>query len=256
MRAVLESLPDKQVPETERRSPSGPAALRAYLNAFFARHLFQVPNSLTEHAELLEPLTGDTRLTFFDVGSGPGVASLALLEILQAMRPLLRQKMHVSLVLNDASDFCLAWAYELLQRYTRAIGPNAPFVLEQITRISTPFPESIAPMRRISQSIRGGQLAVLGYVLGPLDEQLGIKKAGESLMALRQACAGFLRAALVIQDRYREQEMRSLARETGGVCTERTVAQEVYDEDNSCETFTYRYFELALTGSTPASLTM
>lgn len=255
MQAVLAKLPEKEVPEEERRSPSGPAALHAYLNAFFARHLFQVQNSLAQHADVLEILAIDKRLTFFDVGSGPGVASLALLEILQAMRPLLPQKIRVSLVLNDSSEFCLSWAHEFLQRYTRVIGEHAGFVVEQVTRISTPFPDSIAALRRISQAVGGPQLAVLGYVLGPLDEQLGIKKAGESLMALRQACGVFFRAALVIQDRYREQEMRCLARETGGVCTERTLAQEVYDEDNSCEKFTYRYFELALTGSTPQGLT-
>ena len=75
----------KDVSEQQFRYPETPAALRAFLEKFFTRHFFQVQDSLLKEdifAPLIEILKSSNSITILDIGAGPAVASLALLNIL------------------------------------------------------------------------------------------------------------------------------------------------------------------------------
>ncbi|MDO8301868.1 MAG: hypothetical protein Q7T18_01365, partial [Sedimentisphaerales bacterium] len=67
----------------EYRYPEDKASLRGFLNKFFARHFFQVQNAVLQEdcfENLVMSIKNGT-MTIADIGSGPAVASLAILNV-------------------------------------------------------------------------------------------------------------------------------------------------------------------------------
>ena len=84
--------------------------MRAFLNKFFARHYFQVQDSLVDYmtSEDFHALLDTQELRILDIGSGPAVASLAISDMVACILDNLRQtnqqvkgrKVRISYVLN------------------------------------------------------------------------------------------------------------------------------------------------------------
>ena len=146
LRDALGRLPRGKVAESEERYPTSPQGVRAFLNSLFARHFFQVQDSLLEFASDL--VTGRpierAAYCFADVGSGPAVASLALVDLLDCIKDVRPEQettrvapIRMLVVLNDVSEPCL----KVRQRFDDGVFiPNdatgyPPFVHIRVVRI-------------------------------------------------------------------------------------------------------------------------
>lgn len=156
---ALRHLPRKEVSEDERRYPTSPEGLRAFLDAFFARHYFQIQDSLIEYiaGPAFESAAQRGSINVADVGSGPAVASLAIADLASAALEVMSKTgklrgngaITVHCVLNDTSDICLAEGRTLLERYNRARAGRA--LIGRILPLSTPFPDSNTHFRRVAR---------------------------------------------------------------------------------------------------------
>ena len=114
---ALRRLPRGNVSDEERRYPTTPQGMRAFLDGFFARHFFQIQDSLVEYfaSPIFEAVAQRGHIHVADVGSGPSVASLAIADLASAAIATLRQagrlrgsgRLTVHVTLNDTSEICL-----------------------------------------------------------------------------------------------------------------------------------------------------
>ncbi len=111
-------LPNSDVSDDETRYPIDAAGMRAFLNSFFAGHLFQLQNILLDSivSAAFSEVVPLRSLRTLDVGSGPAVASSALLDLAERTSEIISdwggqqwtlpgRTIHV---LNDTSAICLA----------------------------------------------------------------------------------------------------------------------------------------------------
>ena len=109
-------LPEREVSEQGTRYPTDGASMRAFLEVFFTRHLFQVQNSLMGYVASpdFNRAISSGSFRILDIGSGPAVASLALIDVIHRMSsgavPGTQQQgdsPRITHALNDTSAICL-----------------------------------------------------------------------------------------------------------------------------------------------------
>jgi ribosomal protein RSM22 (predicted rRNA methylase) len=246
-------LPNGDVSEHETRYPVDAAGIRAFLSTFFTRHLFQLQNSLLDY--MASRTFSGTRevdsLRILDVGSGPAVASLALMDIAENLREtgmgadfqheaLLSRTVHV---LNDTSAVCLATGKHMRAEYLRR-KQNRPFTLggPRILTLQSPFPGNLHQLRRMASALGGYDIVFLSYVVHPVTETCGLQGFAQAVRTLGDLCRPTGRV-LIIQDKFQESVLRELAQMLGIDCREQTVAQEIYPPRGENDTYTYTYYD-------------
>lgn len=245
----LRRLPEKLVSEHETRYSTSPEGMHAFLDVFFARHFFQIQDSLMEHfasTEFSGLLERDTLLVL-DIGSGPAVAALAFTDILACM---FRQKvmkttfgkiLKVHYVLNDTSSICLATGEIMLRDYFQSALRDscvAPGIRMSITK---PFPPNLVQLRRISRHFGGYDIVNLSYVLTPLIEAYGFRDMVNGLFNLAKLSAPGA-GLLILQDRFSGPSIRRTNSVLGGSCFKEKLSQQVYSTRNSNTSYEYSYY--------------
>lgn len=246
---TLRRLPKAEVSEEERRYPTTPQGMRAFMDRFFARHFFQTQDSLVEYfaSPAFEAVARRGYIHVADVGSGPSVASLAIADLACTTIAAIRQmgrirsagRLAVYVALNDTSEICLAEGLALLKRYNR-VG-NEPISIRRIIPISTPFSNSITQFRRIAGMTEPYDLCCLGYVMIPLSEQVGVHAFAGGVHQLAQAGYGNGGQLLLIQDKFNEDLHRQICRHLGTPAETVDLKQRVYDSENQNSEYTYAY---------------
>lgn len=152
----LGRLPKKEVSEEERRYPTSPEGLRAFLDGFFARHYFQIQDSLIEYfaGPAFDSAAQRGSIHVADVGSGSAVASLAIADLASAALEVMSRTgklrgsgvITVHYTLNDTSEICLTEGRVLLEKHNRVRQGRAS--IGRILPLSTPFPHALHDGRK------------------------------------------------------------------------------------------------------------
>jgi len=246
------SLPSGVVSNGETRYPVDEPSMRAFLETFFTRHLFQVQRSLIEY--VVSPdfqnilRSGPVRL--LDIGSGPAVASLATIDLVHrvmhgvswrpAVYPRAVRMVHV---LNDTSSICLATGKRLLEACHRLGNHNAgASPNDRVFTLSTAFPNNIPQIQYLGSFLGGYDVVILSYVVHPLIDDCGLRELVTAVRILERLCRPDGRI-LIVQDRFHESVVRRLAHMLGVTYEEQTVTQEIYPARGSNETYTYTYYD-------------
>jgi len=244
---TIARLPKGDVSKQERRYPTTRAGLRAFMDGFFARHYFQGQDSLLDYfaSPAFSAIVRRGAMHIADVGCGPSVASLAILNMASVAsglidgRPRGARPLTVNIVLNDTSEVCLDEGQELLDRYNRC---RTSFVkVGRVLPLSTPFPKSIVQLRRIARMTTPFDMCCLGYVLNPLSEQVGVGATAEGILQLAQAGNTMEGQLLLTQDKFSEDLHRQICRVLGVSAEVVDLKQRVYDSQNQNDEQTYTY---------------
>jgi hypothetical protein len=246
---ALRRLPKAEVSDEERRYPTTPQGMRAFMDGFFARHFFQTQDSLVEYfaSPAFEAVAHRGYIHVADVGSGPSVASLAIADLACTTIAVIRQagrirstgRLAVQVALNDTSEICLTEGRALLKRYNW--GGNEPVSIRRVIPISTPFPNSITQFRRIAGMTEPYDLCCLGYVMIPLSEQVGVQAFAGGIHQLAQAGYDNGGQLLLTQDKFHEDLHRQICRHLGTSAETVDLKQRVYDTENQNSEHTYTY---------------
>ena len=251
VRAILETqiaaLPkDRDLNEAERRYPVTPSGMGAFLNAFFARHFFQVQDSI------LQPDVFDRfyrqankgTLNIADIGSGPAVASLAVLDVLDTMQTTFQlPRVKINIVLNDTSAICLQTGQEMLRSLLKQ-APNC-WLAHNAIAVDTPFPESLKQLRRISTCVGLYHLCFMSYVLVPLKTAMTHADIQTQLNELQRYCSNNS-LCIILQDKFRESLIRHVSRLQGASTHKARLIQRVYDRNNSNTKHRYAYYRTTI----------
>jgi ribosomal protein RSM22 (predicted rRNA methylase) len=245
-------LPRREVSEHDTRYPTDAASMRAFLEVFFTRHLFQLQNSLIDYAASAD-FNGAIQsgpLRILDIGSGPAVASQALIDVINRMssdaNPGLLQRrgfLRVTHVLNDTSAICLAAGRRMVTACSQDRNQFRSAVSRpQIFTLSTAFPGNLHHIRHLASFLGGFDLVILSYVLHPLIEDGDLRSLVSGVNTLERFCTPRGRV-LIIQDRFQERLVRKLASMIDVECHEQTLTQEIYPPRGSNKTCTYTYYD-------------
>jgi ribosomal protein RSM22 (predicted rRNA methylase) len=248
----VDGLPRKAVSDSETRYPTDESSMRAFLETFFTRHLFQLQKSLVEHVaspDFPKAMQFGT-LRILDIGAGPAVASLGMIDMLHRTaastdcRPCVCPRaVRMVHVLNDTSPICLMTGRHMLtacheqeKRFSSALIGNRIFTL------STPFPLNMHQIQRMALFLGGYDIIILSYVVNPLVDDCGLRTLATAVRALERLCRPRGRI-LVVQDKFQESLIQSLAQLLKVEYREQTVTQEVYPPRGGNETYTYTYYD-------------
>jgi hypothetical protein len=247
----LNRLPRKKVSEEESRYPTTPAGMREFLDGFFARHYFQIQNSLVDYLtsdEFLEIMFSG-KIQILDIGCGPAVASLAITDIIRHIinyfaeneKSNCPEAMQISYVLNDTSRICLGLAQEMLREYFASQDLNRfRLNLGYLFAIPKSFPFNMSQLHRISRNLGLYDIAVFSYVIRPLEETLGLITTVDGMQDLELLCNQQSRI-LIVQDKYQSALVCKFAKSLDVSAERREYEQQVYSDRNDNETFTYSY---------------
>jgi hypothetical protein len=248
----INKLPRSNVPEEEVRYPTNPAAMRAFLDTFFARHYFQVQNCLLDYLtseDFIERL-GTKNLSILDIGAGPAVASLAITDVVARVIRQLSGLGQISnseivktkYILNDTANICLGTGQELIRNYFRMSPPEESKLFHAGTfTVGKEFPASVSQIRRICRNLGFYSIVVLSYVVNPLSEEQGFANTIRGLKEVEMMCNPAGRV-LIVQDRFSESVIKKVARLMGESCQKDVLAQFVYSSKNSNDSYTYQYY--------------
>ena len=248
----ISRLPKKQVTETDTRYPVCAASMLAFLEVFFARHYFQIQNSLISYMlsrEFLDILISGV-VRFLDIGSGPAVASLAVTDILACILEYFRDlgvmprdnAVKILYVLNDTSGICLGTGISMLKNYFRVGGKRGSGAIRnQIITIQRAFPDNINQLRRIARNFGIYNIATLSYVVVPLSEDSGLHNLVNGLLKVEELCdpAGRI---LILQDKFNVSLMRRISKAVGASNQKEELTQQLYPNRNANETYSYSYY--------------
>ncbi len=247
----INRLPRTKVSEEETRYPTTPAGMRAFLGTFFARHYFQVQNSLLDY--LLSTCFLDFlragELNILDIGSGPAVASLAITDMLACILRHLRKeaglsnvnKIKINYVLNDITGICLGLGQELLTSFFRMSSQCSPELLHNGTlALQKYFPSNMNQLKRICCQLGRYDLINFCYVINPLNEEIGLIDTVDGIRQVEKLCCPTGRV-LIVQDKFSEQLIRRIAHLIGKSCRTDTLRQRVYSTVNDSDEYTYSY---------------
>ena len=245
---LLHRLPPKDVSDEERRYPTTPEGLRAFMDGFFARHYFQIQDSLIKYFASPAFMSVVQRgiMHIGDIGSGLGVASLAIADLAAATLRVMSEKgiiprekrITINCVINDTSDICLNEGIVQLAKYNSVT--NGQVKIGRVLPLSSPFPKSIKQFYRIAQMTTPYDIYCMGYVLIPLSEQIGIPCIADAIAEL--TLAGNIDGRLIItQDHFREDLHRKVCRMIGVESETVELKQRVYDSENQNTEHTYTY---------------
>jgi len=253
LRYQTSTLPKRSVSEIDARYPVTPASMRAFLDAFFTRHYFQVQNSLVSYTTSPDfvDLISSGHLRILDVGSGPAVAALAITDILACVLEYVQtvsswstsKLIDVTYVLNDTSGICLAVAQRMLADYFRRGRANGATVIQGRTfTVQKPFPDSLVQIRRIAHNVGAYDIVVMSYVVGPLIEDHGLNTLVNGLLSVERLCNDNGRI-LIVQDRFSGALMRRISRAIGISTYRKELTQQVYPDRDVGEIRTYWYYD-------------
>lgn len=249
---AMQCLPKGSVSEDETRYPTTRTGMRAFLDKFFARHYFQIQDSLVDHvvSNDFREAVSRRHLHLLDLGCGPAVGSLAISELVRSIlsnaisepRHGRQMPVTISYVLNDTSDVCLGTATEFLDHYLQVVQAQSRFRLVG-TRfaVEKPFPSNLNQLARLQKHIGAYDFIVMSYVAIPLEDGLEREELMEGLHRLRDLC-GSRGKLIIIQDQFRRPLVSRISRMIGQQFSERTLRQYVYSSDNRNSVQSYSYF--------------
>jgi hypothetical protein len=248
----ISRLPGGRVSEHDTRYPVDARGMRAFLEVFFARHLFQVQNSIMDYVDSpdFDEIIGSGRLRILDIGSGPAVASQAVTDVIHRKidsadgdAPPRRAVFHVSHVLNDTSSICLTVGKRMLTAYSSDSDHLCPITFNhRVLTLSTAFPGNANQLLQLASYLGGFDLAVLSYVIHPLVDDNGLQNLVTGVRMLERLCRSSGRV-LIVQDKFQEALVRRLAGMLGVACRLNEVTQEIYPPRGNNETGTYTYYD-------------
>jgi hypothetical protein len=240
-------LPRKAVSDRETRYPIDEPSMRAFLETFFTRHLFQLQRSLVEYVASLDfqRTVQFGPLRILDIGSGPAVASLGMIDMVRrtiqsAIGPRAVRMVHV---LNDTSPICLVTGKRMLaacHELEGRVGPALPG--DRVFTLPTAFPRNMRQIQQLASFLGGYDIIILSYVMDPLTDAYGVRALVAAVRALEHLCRPHGRI-LLMQDRFREALIRRLTRMLSVEYREQTVSQEIYPPRGDNETYTYTYYD-------------
>lgn len=252
LKLQLSRLPRGEVSEDERRYPTTPVGMRAFLVRFFTRHILQTQNSLLDYMiseDFLEIIRHGT-LRILDIGSGPAVASLAISDMLGCILRYIGEeenwpmdkRLDMDYVLNDTSGICLGTGQRMLADYFRILGRNArPIVRGSTISIQRAFPDNMRQIRRIMLNSGFFDITILSYVVSPLDEHAGLDGLFAGLRNLETLCSRRGRI-VILQDKYETKLMGQIGRALGEPSLRKESRQEIFPIRNIKEIYTYWYY--------------
>lgn len=235
--------PCRNVVEAEERYPTTKDGMGAYLDKFFARHYFQIQDSLLDYmtSESFLESVSDNCINVMDIGSGPAVASLAIADMISCIMDALSKqrsatyKMKLNFLLNDTSDVCLGLGKEMLFDYFKLSGRTHNIFMGNAFFLERPFPKTFPQIERIFKNLGAFSIANFSYVVVPLAEQ-DIDIHSE-ILNVKNICDKNGRI-LIVQDKYNEDLVRQIDNEPES----RNVTHWVYSKQNSNDTYTYEYY--------------
>jgi len=246
-------LPKREVSDEEARYPKKPSDMRAFLDTFFARHYFQVQNSLIDYmtSEVFFDILNSQELNILDIGSGPAVAPLAITDLLAYILGNIRsidatanvKNIKINYILNDTSSICLGTGFEFLRNYFRFNKYPQNKVLNALTfRIEKSFPSNIEQLKRISRNLNFYHLIIFSYVINLLNEEEGFLSTINGIKQLETLCHPNGRL-LILQDKFNESLTRRIATALGCSCKKNVLRQYTYSTINSNDLYTYSYYQ-------------
>jgi len=252
LRYQLSSLPKGEVSEDETRYPQSPVEMRAFLTKFFARHYFQIQNSLFNYMTSQDFFyvfrTGQLRI--LDVGSGPAVASLAITNMLVCILEYLKdvgewpkgKMVKVEYVLNDTSGICLGTGQRMLNDYFHITRRNnTRSIHSRTTIIQKAFPDNMNQLRRIAHNLGPYDVVTFCYVVSPLNKDKGFDGLVNGLLDIERIC-NIDGRILILQDRFQAELMWRISKAIGVSSRKEELTQQVYTSINNGETYTYTYY--------------
>jgi len=256
MKSVLERqmsrLPEATVSETEIRYPTTFAGMRAFLDVFFARHYFQVQDSLLDYmaSDEFVDLLSTGKLQILDVGCGPAVASLAVTDMLNCILDYLRHTsglsgsrlLNITYVLNDTSNVCLGTARRMLTDYFRVCKVyNKEVVKPRTICIQKSFPSNMRQLKRIRNKLDTYNMVVLSYVASPVSEEEGFGGFVGGLWNIEELSSADGRI-LILQDKFQADLVWRMSGAIGTPVHKAKLTQVVYSKRSASESYTYSYY--------------
>ncbi|MCX5633384.1 MAG: hypothetical protein NTW93_06910 [Phycisphaerae bacterium] len=235
--------PNKETTETEERYPTTKSGMGAYLDKFFARHYFQVQDSLLDYM-VSEPFLEaiyNGYINILDIGSGPAVASLAIADLVGCITEILAEiqkinsKVRLNFVLNDTSSICLGLGKEMLFDYFKKIKSLYDISLDRAFFLDRQFPRTLMQFKRIAKNLNPFNIIVFSYVIVPLDEQDVDINSG--IKNLKKICTENGQI-LIVQDKYNEELISQIENDA----EKRSVTHLVYSEQNINSSYSYEYY--------------
>ncbi len=245
LKQQISSLPDPDnSSESEYKYPEDKASLRGFLDRLFARHFFQIQNALLQQDTFERLISAVQRrnITMADIGCGPAVASIAILNIASNMCGELNKSVYVNIILNDISIEALAAGKKMLETYAKRLSGIRGL---RILTSHAPFPDSMVQLRRISRMLAPYDICCLPYVLDLVKEDCSYKNICQQLKILTELCkpTGFV---LNLQDKFRESFARCVGYLLNTSVNKLNLRQKVYDSTNSCNEYSYDYFRTVI----------
>ena len=252
LRRQISHLPQSKVTEDERRYPESPAAMKAFLIKFFARHYLQTQNSLVEYvtSQDFHNIVRLGNLRILDIGSGPAVASLAITDMIFSLVKRLKNKeiwprskrVKIDYILNDTSSICTGIGVHMLNHYYHSIQKsNRDIILGQKICIQKCFPDNLKQLQRIRFNLGRYDIVVFSYVLSPLNEEIEFNKLILGLFNLEKLC-NYSGRILILQDKYRTGLVQRISRAIGINSNFEKSIQEIYPKRDMSDASPYWYY--------------
>jgi len=231
--------------EEEERYPTTRIGMKAYLDKFFARHYFQVQDSLLD-SMISEPFLqaiSEGYVNILDIGSGPAVASLAIADMIGCIvdNQNNNSRVHFNFALNDTSSICLGLGKEMLFNYFMKINGLYNISLDKAFFLNGQFPKTFMQFKRIAKNLKPFHIIIFSYVIVPLNEQ--DVDINSKIMDLKEICAQNGQI-LIVQDKYNEE----LINKIGNDAEKRNVTQTVYSNQNGNDSYSYEYYRCIIPG--------
>jgi hypothetical protein len=261
LRSEASRLSEKaDLPEPEQRYPTTRAGVRWQLETFFARHVFQVQDTLLlpETFSRLEACCRRGSVRLADIGSGAGAASVAALDLIARIvgssqgSVSRRPNVVVDVVLNDVSTEAMATGIRLISAF--AGQPGSRLRVNRAITLETPFPKSARQLRRLGGALGPYDFCFMSYALVPLKDDSPYDDIVTGLQETVRLGDSSDTCGVVLQDQFHESAIRRLAAKLGIPCSKATIRQKVYDPSNSNEEQTYTFYRCLLNAE-PAAVT-
>ncbi len=257
LKRQVSHLPKEAVEEDEVRYPERPAAMRAFLVKFFARHYLQAQNSLIEYitSRDFHNIIRLGHLRILDIGSGPAVASLAITDMLACLLEHLKdagewpngKKVKVDYILNDTSGVCLGTGKRMLADYFKINSRrNRDIVRGQVISIQKGFPDNLKQLRRIRFNLDKYDIATFSYVISSISEERGFESLVLGLFSIEKLC-NYNGRVLILQDKYSVKLVQRISKAIGVSSNFEQSVQQIYPKRNMSETFPYWYYSYLYT---------
>lgn len=252
LRRQISCLPLNKVTEDETRYPESPAAMKAFLIKFFARHYLQTQNSLIEYvtSQDFHNIIRLGNLRILDIGSGPAVASLAITDMLSSLVKRLKNKqiwpiskrVKIDYILNDTSSICTGTGVRMLNDYYNSFRKNnRDIILGQKICTQKSFPDNLKQLQRIRFNLGRYDIVVFSYVLSPLNEEIEFNKLILGLFNVEKLC-NYSGRILILQDKYRTGLIHRISRAIGIHSNFEKSIQEIYPKRDVSGIYPYWYY--------------